>query len=105
MFVCSQSATIKNLSPTEKDILSILSLHIGATLFSQFLEAFFPLIRSLTQHLVAPTFSPPLCSVLLILLPDYFGSDTQNGGGELRAGSHFLTDLGPGTDRVKTPYA
>lgn len=38
----------------------------------------------------------------LILLPDYFGSNTQNGGRELESwkaerGSHFLTDPGSGT--------
>lgn len=42
----------------------------------------------------------------LILLPDYFGSNTQNGGGELESwkaesGSHFLTDPGSGTEKVK----
>lgn len=46
----------------------------------------FILIYSLTQHPDAPAFSHPLYSLSLILLPDYFGSDTQNGGGELRAG-------------------
>lgn len=78
---------LKNLSPSEKDILSILSLYIGAPLFSNsYHSSLFILICSLTQHTVAPTFSPPLYSVPLILLPDYFGSDTQNGGGEQRAG-------------------
>lgn len=42
----------------------------------------------------------------LILLPDYFGSNTQNGGRELEnwkaeSGSHFLTDPGSGTEKVK----
>ncbi len=70
----------------KKDILSILSLHIGAPLFSNsYHSSLFILMCTLTQHPVAPSFSPPLCSVPLILLPDYFGSDTQNGGGELRA--------------------
>lgn len=62
----------------------------------------------LTQLLVAPTLSPARYTVLFILLPDYFGSDSQNGGRELRAGrqsgSHFLTDPGPSTEIVKTPY-
>lgn len=42
----------------------------------------------------------------LILLPDYFGSNTQNGGRELESwkaesGSHFLTDPGSGREKGK----
>lgn len=42
----------------------------------------------------------------LILLPDYFGRNTQNGGRELESwkaesGSHFLTDPDSGTEKVK----
>lgn len=71
----------------KNDILSVLSLYVGAPIFSSSYHAsLFILICSFAEHPVAPTFSPSLYSVPLILLPDYFGSDTQNGGGELRAG-------------------
>lgn len=87
LFVRSQLATIETFLHQEKENLSVLSLYIGAPLFSNsYYSSLFIFICSSTQHVVAPTFSPRLYSVPLILLPDYFGSDTQNGGGELRAG-------------------
>lgn len=49
-------------------------------------SSLFIAICSSLLHPVAPTFSLPLPSVPLLLLPDYFGSDTQNVGGELGAG-------------------
>lgn len=85
---CLYAVSRQQLKTSQKnDILSIQHLYIGAPLFSNSCHSsLFILICSLTQHPVAPTSSPPLYSVPLILLPDYFGSDTQNGGGERRAG-------------------
>lgn len=91
------------LSPSPKDILSVLSLYIRAPLFLLFLPLLSVYFNLLLNPASSSLFSPPLHSVPLILLPDYFGSNTQNGGGELESwkaesGSHFLTHPGPGTE-------
>lgn len=121
LFVCSQSATIKKNKIKKKTrrktnkkkryevvwserLFSPNSYHFSVFILICSSNPASGCTHFFFSHPTSPT---PLYSVPLILLPDYFGSDTQNGGGELRgwkaeSGSHFLTDPGPSTERVKT---
>ena len=110
LFVCSQSATIKNLYPAEKKKTFCLCALKPLFFSNSYHSAVFILICSSTQHPVAPTFSSPtlLCPshpATWLLWQRYTKWRRGAQSWKAQSGSHFLTDPGLSTERVKTFYA
>lgn len=111
LFVCSQSATIKNLSSSEKRHIEYSIIVHWSTYFLQVLprlSVYFNLLlrrASSCTHFFSLTLLCPSHPATWLLWQRYTKWRRGAESWKAESGSHFLTDPGLGTDRVKTFYA
>lgn len=111
LFVCSQSATIKNLSPLEERHIKYSIIVHWSNYFPQFLPrllVYFNLLLSQASsctHFFPLTLLCPSHPATWLLWQRYTKWRRGAESWKAESGSHFLTDPGPGTERVKTFYA